>query len=139
MSPPEVMATPPPVAPARVSIIQDWYWIVAGSMTQVYSSKVSDYVPVNNTAYTRWLAAGNVATRINSEADLGDLLAVPDDMTLRPNPPGVLDGYSNTVSVRITATYVNKLLFEYENRLRTLEGQPAMTAQEFRQKIKAMV
>ena len=39
----------------------NWYWIVNGSTTQVYSSKAGDYVPVANATYVAWRAAGGVA------------------------------------------------------------------------------
>jgi hypothetical protein len=119
--------------------LSNWFWIVANDSTKVFSSKDKDYVPTSNITYQRWLAAGNAATKIDTEANLGGVLASVGDMALQPIPAGVLDGYSNVVADRITATYVNRLLFEYENRLRTLEGQPAMTPQEFRQKIKGLV
>lgn len=54
---------------------QDWYWAVAGSTTQVWSSRARAYVPVDDAAYLAWLAAGHVPTPIASEADLWDVLA----------------------------------------------------------------
>ena len=35
---------------------QPWYWIVAGSTTQVWSSASFSYVAVSNSTYTKWLA-----------------------------------------------------------------------------------
>jgi hypothetical protein len=53
----------------------NWYWIVAGSTSQVYSSARAAYVPVTDATYVAWLAAGGRATAIDSEASLQDVLA----------------------------------------------------------------
>lgn len=50
--------------------VQDWYWIVAGSTTQVYSSARNIYVPTTDAAYVAWLATGKNASTIGSEVDL---------------------------------------------------------------------
>ena len=70
----------------------DWYWIVGGSTTQVYSSKpaVRDYVPVADPAYVAWLADGTLPTNIDTEASLGEVLY---PYRLRPIATGVLAGY----------------------------------------------
>jgi hypothetical protein len=119
--------------------VRDWYWYVAFDQTRAYSSKVKDYVPNNDPTFRGWRLAGNTPTSIATEHELGEVLANYNDMTLQPVAAGVLDGYSDFIAARTTATYVNRLLFEYENRLRALEGQPAMSATEFRQKIKGLV
>src|ERR1041384_7196455 len=54
----------------------NWYWIVAGSTTQVYSSAAGAYVPVSNATYLSWKAAGNTPTNIASEQDLIDVLVL---------------------------------------------------------------
>lgn len=51
-------------------IPSNWYWIVAGSTTQVYSSARATYVPLTDTTYVAWLAAGGRATAIDSEVSL---------------------------------------------------------------------
>lgn len=50
--------------------IQNWYWIVGGSTTQVYSSASASYVSVTDTTYEAWVSAGNKATVIDNETDL---------------------------------------------------------------------
>jgi hypothetical protein len=62
----------------------NWYWIVAGSTTQVWSSAATAYVAVTDATYQAWLAAGNVPTPIDSEASLAQVLA------LRGLPTGAL-------------------------------------------------
>ena len=46
--------------------VQNWYWIVAGSTTQVYSSAAAAYVSVSDAIYLSWLAAGGVPTKITA-------------------------------------------------------------------------
>lgn len=48
----------------------NWYWIVSGSTTQVYSSARNIYVGLTDPAYTAWLAAGNSPSSIAQEADI---------------------------------------------------------------------
>ena len=48
----------------------NWYWIVNGSTTSVYSSASNTYVPVTDAGYTAWLAQSNKPTRIVSEVEL---------------------------------------------------------------------
>jgi hypothetical protein len=48
----------------------NWYWIVNGSTTQVYSSASNTYVPTADATYESWLAFGNRPTRIASAVEL---------------------------------------------------------------------
>ena|SRR5580765_7767177 len=70
----------------------DWYWIVGGNASQVYSSKaaIRNYVPVADTVYLAWIADGTLPTQIDTEANLGTVLA---PIMLRPIPQGILDSY----------------------------------------------
>lgn len=52
-----------------------WYWIVAGSETQVYSSAACAYVPVEDESFTAWMEAGGMPTAIAEEADLEAVLS----------------------------------------------------------------
>jgi hypothetical protein len=52
----------------------NWYWIVAGSTTQVWSSARVQYVPVTDATYVAWLAAGGVPTKIDSAGSLWQVL-----------------------------------------------------------------
>jgi hypothetical protein len=70
----------------------DWYWIVGGSATQVYSSKpaIRNYVPATDPSYVAWFSDGTLPTNIDTEENLG---AVIYPYRLRPIPPGILNGY----------------------------------------------
>jgi len=50
--------------------VQNHYWIVGGSTTQIYSSAGADYVPVTDAVYEAWLASGGVPTQIDTESNL---------------------------------------------------------------------
>jgi hypothetical protein len=52
----------------------NWYWVVAGSTTQVYSSAGAGYVPATDPTYATWIDAGYNPTRIDSEASLQAVL-----------------------------------------------------------------
>lgn len=52
----------------------DWYWIVAGDESRVWSSKASAYVPVSDATFQAWLDRGGIPTRIASEQELADVL-----------------------------------------------------------------
>jgi hypothetical protein len=70
----------------------DWYWIVGGSTIQAYSSKASarNYISVADPAFVTWSADGTIPTTIDTESNLGAVLA---PYLLRPIPQGILDGY----------------------------------------------
>lgn len=121
---------------------QNWYWIVGGSTTKVYSSAVSNYVLVSDPSYLAW-RAGNTPTPIDSEANLGAALA---PYLLRPIPANVLDGYKDAIAAQTVAMAVFKVLFHHENRLRAIErnlglnGSPAdLTAGQAKAAVKALM
>lgn len=53
-----------------------WYWIVAGSTSQVYSSAAVAYIPVTDATYQAWLTAGNFPTKIATAEELYEVLIV---------------------------------------------------------------
>jgi hypothetical protein len=52
-----------------------WYWIVAGSATEVWSSAGAAFVPISDPTYTAWLAAGYQPTDVVSAEELYEVLA----------------------------------------------------------------
>lgn len=52
----------------------NWYWIVAGDETRVWSSAASAYVPADDVTYQAWREAGGIPTRIASEPELAGVL-----------------------------------------------------------------
>lgn len=113
-----------------------WYWAVNGSTTRVYSSAAGDYVPVESPDYASWLSRGNAPSQIASEAELGEVLA---PYQLRPAPANILDGYQDTQSRKITIEIVAKVLLWLVNEVRTLKGQPIVSAAQFRTFIKGLM
>ena len=121
----------------------NWYWIVGGDETRVFSSAAGDYVPVSDPTYQSWAADGTQPTRIDTEVNLGEVLA---DGSARPSRAAVLDGYKDTHARRVVAGAAFKVLFNHENRLRAIErqlglnGSPAdLTAGQARNAIKALM
>lgn len=60
---------------------EDWYWIVAGDQTRVWSSARGTYVPIDDETYLAWKSpdevpppGSNFTTRIDSEESLSDVL-----------------------------------------------------------------
>lgn len=115
---------------------RNWYWIVAGDETRVYSSAVGNYVPVANEDYQAWLADENNPTRIASEAELGEVLA---PYALRPAHAGILDGYKESQAAKLTIEIVAKVVFNHENRIRALEGKGAINANQFKNALKDLM
>lgn len=54
----------------------DWYWVVAGSDTQVYSSKRHEYVSVSDSQYVTWRATFGIPSHILTEAEMLSILAM---------------------------------------------------------------
>lgn len=115
---------------------RDWYWIVNGDETQVYSSATGDFVPDTDATYVEWLADGTVPTRIANEAELGEVLA---EYQIRPSAANVLDGYKDKHSRKITIEVIAKVLFALANEIRALKGQQPLTASQFRQYVKGLM
>ena len=44
----------------------NWYWCVADSATQVYSSASGSYISLTDETYSAWVAKGNRATNISA-------------------------------------------------------------------------
>jgi hypothetical protein len=116
--------------------VKDWYWIVAGDDTRLFSSKTGDYVLPGNAAYVAWLAAGGAPTRIVSEAELGEVLA---PHSIRPVRATVLDAYKDEQARKLTIETIAKVAFNHENRIRALEGRQAVNAAQFRQALKDLM
>lgn len=116
----------------------DWYWKVATVPGQVYSSKTGAFVPENDEAYQGWLSFGRLPTKIDSEASLGDVLA----QYAAPAPASagaVRDAYLEQQATKLPVEIIFKILFNHENRIRTLAGQQQITAAQFKAAIKALI
>lgn len=53
---------------------KDWYWVVGGDESRVFSSAVGDYIQPDAATYVAFLDDGNSPTRILNEAELGEVL-----------------------------------------------------------------
>lgn len=114
----------------------NWYWIIAGSTTQVYSSAATAYVPVTDANYVAWLAKGNLPTKIAVEQDLFDVLS---GLGI-PIPTGAtISDAEKTRQLSKTDKIIFKILFNHENRIRTLAGQPQITTAQFITAVKSLI
>lgn len=77
---------------APLYLASAWYWQVAGDTNRVWSSASGAYVPTSNTDFQAWQAAGGVATRIDSESSLNDVL-------LEQYPAGAVSNVPQQVSI----------------------------------------
>lgn len=116
----------------------NWYWNVASNPGSKYSSAIAAYVLDSNPTYLSWIADGNIASNINTETELWEVLA-------QQYPAGI--SLTNTVGQDIRKTYqinvTDKVLFQiafnHENRIRTLAGQPNITVPQFVNGVKALI
>jgi hypothetical protein len=115
---------------------QNWYWQVGADTTQFYSSVAGDFVPAADPTLVAWQADGTRPTKIDTTANLGDVLA---PYNLRPVNAAVLDGYTSSQSAGLANQIVAKVLFNHENRIRVLEGKATITAQQFLQALKGLM
>jgi hypothetical protein len=114
--------------------VNNWYWYVGGDRTKAFSSAAGDYVLANDATFAAFLADGNPPTVIDTEANLGDVLA---QNIVRPVNANVLDGYKQSQATTVIQHKMFKVLFNHENRIRAIErqlglnGSPAnLTAQQ---------
>jgi hypothetical protein len=114
---------------------QNWYWVVGSDTTRVYSSASGVYVPTRDDTYMAWLADGNTPTKIDSVPSLGQVLA---SARQRPVDVTVLRQYQ--VAIAAIPDIANfPVMLDLENRVRVLEGQPARTADEYRNYLSTIV
>ncbi len=115
----------------------NWYWIVgADSPPSIYSSASGGFVQENDAAYQGWLASGHVPATIASVSELGSVLSdlsapPPVDATASSAYKDALIGKIDMVMLRV--------LFNHENRIRALNNQQAVTAQQFLTAIKSLL
>ena len=115
---------------------KNWYWIVAGSATQVFSSASGSYVPVSDPTYVAWAEDGTRPTNIVSEDELGEVLAPHQ---IRPVTPAVLDAYKDSQANKLTVEIIAKVLFRIVNDVRALQGQQPITAPQFKTFLKGLM
>ena len=113
----------------------DWYWLVGG---QVYSSRSAGYVAADAPAYAAWVARGNRATPIVSEAELWGVLAEQYPAGLPANNATAQDARKER-ALSVAGATLFKIAFNHENRIRTLEGKQAITAEQFRAAVKPLI
>jgi hypothetical protein len=140
--------------PSPIFTPANWYWVVGGSTTQVFSSAAGDFVSVSDLTYVAWLATQNGSkpdgtplfnkpTNIDTEANLGAVVA---GYLLRPTAANVLDGYKDKLAGDIVVQVIFKILFQHENRMRALErfaglngSPPDLTAGQAKAAVKALM
>lgn len=115
---------------------KDWYWIVAGDETRVFSSKIGNYVPASDATYQDWVTGGGLPTRILNEAELGEVLAPHN---VRPVQAAVLNGYTDAQASKLTLEVVAKVLFWTVNEILVLKGQQPVTANQFKTFLKGLM
>jgi hypothetical protein len=122
----------------RPYTVSDWYWIVAGDESRVFSSKVGNYVPVSDATYQAWLAASGAPYRIANEEELGELLA---NARVRPADAAatVVDAYKDRHAREITLQVVAKWMLWATNEIRVLKGQESVSAAQFRNFLKGQM
>ena len=90
---------------------KDWYWVVGGSATEVYSSKTHTFVPITNADYLTWKADAPFppTTQVANNAELGSVLAQHD---LRPTIAGVLAGYLDAKLDQVVNSPLYRILLD---------------------------
>lgn len=83
-----------------------WYWIVAGSTTEVFSSERQVYVAVSDSSYQSWIAQGYFPTRIASEQELLNVLAVQEPGIVLHSTDG-LAVYAKTKQAKVAVSGIS--------------------------------
>lgn len=102
----------------------NWYWIVGGNETQVFSSAAGDYVPADDPAYLAWKADGTEPSRILNDIELGEVMA---NARVRPKRAAVLDAFKAQHAKQMTDEVQTKAILWCINEILTLKGQPTIT------------
>jgi len=104
----------------------NWYWLVGG---KIFSSASGDYVPTDDKAFVEWKKDGTKPTNIFDEDELGEVLA---PYNIRPSAAAVLDKYKDAQAKELTIKTVAKALFFMANEIRSGQGKPVLSPQQFR-------
>ena len=115
---------------------KNWYWHVGGDQTKAYSSASGDYVQATDLTFQEWRSDGTAPTNIDTEANLGDVLA---QHLLRPVNADVLDGYKEAHAGQVLVKVPFKLLFQMNNDIRALQGKQPLTANQARAYVKGLM
>jgi len=78
----------------------DWFWRVTGR-TDVYASARFGYFPLTDAAYLAFLAAGGIATVIDTEANLRDVLNAADVAFQAEGLPALLVSRPRITNARV--------------------------------------
>lgn len=115
---------------------RNWYWYVGGDRTKAFSSASGGYVPASNPTFVAWKSDGTEPTSIDTEANLGAVLA---PYATRPSHAGVLEGYLDSQVDDVVIKKLFKIIFQMNNRLRALEGQQPITAAQARAAFRSLL
>lgn len=122
--------------------VKDWYWIVGGSTTQVFSTFAKAYVPVSNARFVAWVTDRHRPTKIPTEAELFAVLAEQAPECLPDNAAGIRARQDNLIG-KLTTEKVGivlaTVLFNHEKRLLVLEKKPTVTKAQFIAALKALL
>lgn len=116
-----------------------WYWRVGGDQTRVYSSASGDYVPAADASFQAWTSDGTPPTPIDTEDNLGGVLAAYYPVVARPTPAGVAGGYQQTQADDVFQHKLVKFLFTLMNRIQVLEGKQTLTVAQARAYVKGLM
>jgi hypothetical protein len=115
---------------------KDWYWIVGGDETQVFSSLRGNYFPVADATYVAWKADGTKPSRTPDNAELAHILSVHG---VQPVNATVLDLYRDRLATKMDLKVVGKVLFNIVNEIRVLKGQSTINAAQFKSYVKGLM
>lgn len=118
---------------------KNWYWYVSGDQTKAYSSASGDYVQAANPTFVAWLSDGTIPTAIDTESNLGAVLAPYYPDVTRPAQAGILAGYQSEQADDIFKHKLVKFLFVLNNRVRALEGKAALTVPQAKTYFKGLM
>lgn len=131
-----------PRIPISKYVANDWYWIVAGSVTQVFSSYEKAYVSISDARYVAWLAKDNLPSKIGSESSLIEGLAEHAPDCLPDNAAGIEARKTRLLKIAQT-TEIGKVLvavlFDHENRIKVLEKKTKLTKAQFFAAVKELL
>lgn len=118
---------------------KNWYWHVGGDQTKAYSSAAGNYVQADDATFVAWLSDGTLPTNIDTEANLGAVLAPYYPDVTRPIAVGVLAGYQQDQADDVFKHKIIKFLFVLNNRVRALEGQTPHTVPQAKAYFKGLM
>ena len=111
-------------------------WLLTQDATDSYTRWQEVNQRKEDQNYQEWLDEANYPTKIDSEIELGEVLAQYD---IEPTPVAMKESFKDALSDKLPVRLLFEVFYSHENRIRTLEGLGNITKAQFKTALKNLL